>query len=170
MSRFVYFWKSLLPSLRKFCREHNVPFNTVVNLAVQSFLGSVDVEEVRLQCRLDVLMREEARLRRVQNCMLRSGSYLPGYVRRVLREPGRSLGHLPDPQRPLKALNPKEERVFRKIAARREQIAREIAEIEEQLLRHVKPFRLKPDLRLSRSRARGKNKLEGGEKPNGETA
>jgi hypothetical protein len=70
----------------------------------------------------------------------------------------------------LKALNPREERVFRRIAARREQIAREIAEIEEQLLRDVKPFRLKPDLRLSRSRARGKNKLERGEKPNGEIA
>jgi hypothetical protein len=103
-------------------------------------------------------MREEARLRRIQNCMLRSGSYLPGYVRRVLREPGRSLGHLPDAQRPLKALNPREERVFRRIAARREQIAREIAEVEEQLLRDVKPFRLKPDLRLSRSCAHGKNK------------
>ena len=61
-------------------------------------------------------------------------------------------------------------RVFRKIAARREQIAQEITEIQEQLLRDVKPFRLKPDLRLSRSRARGKNKFKGGEKPNGETA
>lgn len=59
-------------------------------------------------------------------------------VWRVLREPGCSLGHLPDPQRPLRALNPHEERVFLKIAARREQIAREIAEIEEQLLQTVK--------------------------------
>jgi hypothetical protein len=168
----VYFWRGLYPLLLRFCRERNVQFNRVVNLAVQGFLGGCDVEEVRLRARLAVLLREEAELRRVCNAMLRSGSYLPGYVRRVLREPGRSLGHLPDGQRPLKALNPREERVFRKIVARREQIAREIAEIEEQLLLDVKPFRLKPDLRLSRSRRRlrGKNKLEGGEKPNGETA
>ncbi|MBS7621272.1 hypothetical protein KEJ32_04080 [Candidatus Bathyarchaeota archaeon] len=137
--------------------EHGVSFNRVVNLAVQHFLGGCDVEELRLQARLDVLLREEAWLRRVCNAMLRSGSYLPGYVQRVLREPGRSLTHLPDSQRPLKALNPKEELVFRKIAARREQIAREIAEIQEQLLRDVRPFRLKPDLRRSRSRRRDKN-------------
>jgi hypothetical protein len=147
MSRFVYFWKSLLPSLRKFCREHNVPFNTVVNLAVQNFLGNVDVEEVRLQCRLDSLLREESRLRRIQNAMLRSGSYLPAYVQRTLREPGRSVSLVRDGQVPLKALNPKEERVFRKIAAKREQIAEQIAEISEQLLKDVKPFRLKPDVK-----------------------
>jgi hypothetical protein len=160
----VYFWKDLAPLIKRFCREHNIPFNRVVNLAVQSFLGTCNVERLALQAKLDKLLSEEAELRRVSNAMLRSGSYLPGYVQRVLREPGRSLSHLPDPQRPLKALNPNEERVFRKIAARREQIAREIAEIQEQLLRDVKPFRLKPDLRLSRSRARGKYKLKGGEK------
>ena len=154
----VYFWKGLLPLLRRFCRERGLPFNRVVNLAVQSFLGGCDVEELRLQARLDCLLREEARLRRVCNAMLRSGSYLPGYVRRVLREPGRSLPHLPDAQRPLKALNPREERVFRRIVARREQIAREIAEIEELLLRDVKPFRLKPEPKRSRSRIRDKNK------------
>jgi hypothetical protein len=59
---------------------------------------------------------------------------------------------------PLKALNPREERVFRRIVARREQIAREIAEIEEQLLRDVKPFRLKTEPKRSRSRARDKTK------------
>ena len=158
MHRTVYFWRGLYPLLMRFCREHNVPINKIVNLAVQSFLGGCDVVELRLQARLDCLLREEARLRRVCNAMLRSGSYLPGYVRRVLREPGRSLSHLPDAQRPLKALNPKEERVFRRIVARREQIAREIAELSEQLLRDVKPFRLKPEPKRSRSRARDKNK------------
>jgi len=143
----VYFWKDLAPLLKRFCREHNVPFNKVVNLAVQSFLGSVDVEEVKLHCRLDVLMREEARLRKIQNTMLRSGSYLPGYVQRTLREPGRNVSLVRDGQVPLKALNPKEERVFRRIAARREQIAGEIAELSEQLLRDVKPFRLKPNFK-----------------------
>jgi hypothetical protein len=146
----VYFWKGLAPLLKRFCREHNVPFNKVVNLAVQSFLGNVDVEEVRLHAKLDCLMREEARLRKIQVTMLRSGSYLPGYVQKTLREPGRPVSLVRDGQVPLKALNPREERVFRKIAARREQIAREIAELSEQLLKNVKPFRLKPDLRKKR--------------------
>jgi len=164
MHRGVNFWRDLYPLVRRFCRDRNVAFNRVVNLAVQSFLGACDVEELKLKVRLAGLLREEAELRRVSSCMLRSGSYLPGYVQRVLREPGRSLSHLPDPQRPLKALNPREERVFRKIAARREQIAEEIAVITEQLLHDVKPFRLKPDLhRRSQSCRHGKNTLEGGE-------
>lgn len=161
----VYVWRDLAPLVRRFCREHSVGFNEVVNRAVSQFLGACNVEELRLKARLAMLLKEEAELRRVSVCMLRSGSYLPAYVKRVLREPGRSLSHLPDPQRPLKALSPKEERVFRKIATRREQIAQEIAEIQEQLLKDVKPFRLKPDLhRRSRSCRHGKNTLKGGEK------
>jgi hypothetical protein len=156
--RSVWFWRDLLPLVRRFCREHGVPFNRVVNLAVQKFLGSADVEELRLRARLAGLLREEAELRRVCNTMLRSGSYLPAYVQRTLREPGRPLSLVRDGQAPLKALSPKEERVFRKIAARREQIAREIAEVEERLLRDVKPYRLKPESRRLRSRARDRTK------------
>jgi hypothetical protein len=156
--RSVWFWRDLLPLVKRFCREHNVPFNKIVNLAVQSFLGNCNVEELRLRARLGMLLREEAELRRVCNAMLRSGSYLPGYVQRTLREPGRHVGLVRDGQVPLKALSPKEERVFRRIAARREQIAREIAEIEEQLLRDVKPFRLKPEPKRLRSRRRDKTK------------
>jgi hypothetical protein len=159
MRRVVYFWRDLAPLVRKFCREYGVAFNRVVNLAVQQFLGACDVEELRLRVRLSGLLREEAELRRVSSAMLRSGSYLPAYVERTLREPGRPVGLVRGGQVPLKALNPREERVFRRIASRREQIASEIAEVSEQLLRDVKPFRLKP----SRSRARGKNKFEGGE-------
>ena len=169
----VWFWRDLYPIVKSFCREHNLPFNRVVNLALQSFLGSCDTEEFKLRARLSTLLREECELRRVQNVMLRSGSYLPSYVAKVLREPGRSLTHIPDAQRPLKALNPKEERVFRRIASRREQIAREIAEIEERLLRDVKPFRLKPDLHgRSRSRRRlgDKINLKEVKKLDGETA
>jgi hypothetical protein len=134
-----------------------------VNLAVQQFLGACDVEELRLKAKLSGLLREEAELRRVCNAMLRSGSFLPAYVERTLREPGRSVGFVRGGQVPLKALNPREERVFRRIASRREQVASEIAEVSEQLLRDVKPFRLKPEPKPSRSRARGKNKFEGGE-------
>ena len=170
MRRVVYFWRGLEPLVRRFLSESGLPFNRFVNLAVQGFLGGCSVEELRLKAKLLGLLREEAELRKVQNCMLRSGSYLPAYVQRTLREPGRPVSLVRDGQVPLKALSPKEERVFRRIAARREQIAKEIVEIEEQLLRDVKPFRLKPDLRLSRSRARGKNKLKEVKKPNGETA
>jgi len=160
----VYFWRGLYPLLRRFCKEKNVSLNKVVNRAVEQFLGHADVEELKLRAELEVLLREEAELRRVSNAMLRSGSYLLGYVQRVLKEPGRPLSHLPDPQRPLKALNPKEERVFRKIATRREEIAEEIAVITEQLLHDVKPFRLKPDLqRRSWSCRHGRNTVEGGE-------
>jgi len=119
--------------------------NEVVNLALEQFLGKADNEELCLRAKLAVLMREEKELRSASNVMLRSGSYLPNYVHRVLKEPGRPLSHLPDPQRPLKALNPREEKAFLKIAARREEIADEIAHITEQLLRDVKPFSLKPD-------------------------
>jgi hypothetical protein len=134
--------------------------NEVVNRAVSGFLGSCDVEGLKLKARLAVLLREEKELRRTCTAMLRSGSYLPGYVERVLREPGRPLTFLSVKQAPLKALNPKEEKVFRKVAARREQIASEIADIQLRLLREVKPFSLKPD---SWSRRRDKNSV-GGEK------
>ncbi|MEM2385486.1 MAG: hypothetical protein QXO67_00745 [Candidatus Bathyarchaeia archaeon] len=169
MRRLVYFWKDLYPLLRQFCHEHNVPLNRVVNLSVQQFLGACDVETVRLYARLDVLMREEVRLRRIQNCMLRSGSYLPSYVQKTLREPGRLVSLVRDGQVPLKALNPREELVFRKIAARREQIASEIAEICEQLLKNVRPFRLKPNSR-SRRRLGDKTSLKEVKKRDGETA
>ena len=163
----VYVWRDLYPLVKRFCKEHGVGFNEVVNRAVSQFLGTCNIEELRLKARLAALLKEEAELRRVSVCMLRSGSYLPGYVQRVLREPGRSLSHLPDPQRPLKALNPKEERVFRRIATKREQIAQEIAEIQEQLLHDVKPFRLKPDLhKRSWSCRHGKNTEKGGENAN----
>jgi hypothetical protein len=159
MHRTVWFWRDVFPLMSRFCKEHKVVFNEVVNRACLSFLGSADVEELRLKARISALLREEAELRRVSNVMLRSGSYLPGYVQRVLKEPGRSLSHLPDPQTPLKALNPREEKVFRKIATRREKIAEEIANIELQLLRDVKPFRLKPDPRSwSRGRLTSKCK------------
>jgi hypothetical protein len=156
--RAVWFWRDLYSLVRRFCREHGVAFNRVVNLALEQFLGSADVGELRLRARLPVLLREEAELRRVCNAMLRSGSYLPGYVQRTLREPGRRVSLVRDGQVPLKVLSPKEERVFRRIAARREQIAREVAEVEEKLLRDVKPYRLKPEPRRLRSRRRDKTK------------
>lgn len=161
--RNVWFWRDVSSLLLGFCKEHNVSVNQAVNLAVSGFLGSCDVEGLRLKARLGVLLREEKDLRRTCTAMLRSGSYLPGYVERVLMEPGRPLTFLSTRQTPLKALNPKEEKVFRRVAARREQIASEIADVQLLLLKDVKPFSLKPD---SWSRRRDKNSFGGGEKPN----
>lgn len=152
MRRTVNFWKGLAPLLLRFCKVSRTPFNEVVNHAVEDFLGVASVPELRLLARCEVLMREESELRRVCSVMLRSGSYLPDYVQKVLREPGRHLGHLMDAQRPLKALNPAEERVFRRIATRREKIAQELAAIQDELLKDVKPFRLKPTDSWSRRR------------------
>jgi hypothetical protein len=153
MHRTVWFWCDLYPLLRRFCREQGVSFNHIVNLAVQGFLGVCDIEDLKLRARLSALLREEAELRRVCNAMLRSGSYLPRYVEQTLREPGRPVSLVRNGQVPLKALNSKEEKAFRKIASRREEIAAEIADIQLELLRDVKPFRLKPD---PRSRSRGR--------------
>ena len=146
-----------------------MPLNKVVNLAVESFLGMCDREELQLLARREALLREEGELRHVCSAMLRSGSYLPSYAQKVLKQVGRPLDHLMDSQRPLLALNPREERVFRKIMTRREQIAEEICEIEERLLKDIKPFRLKPEASWSHRRRRDKVKFDGGEK-NGKIA
>lgn len=138
--------------LVRFCRDNDAAFNMVVNLAVERFLGVADGGKLALLARREALMREEGELRRVSTAMLRSGSYLPSYVQKVLREVGRPLDHLMGTERPLKALNPREERVFRRIATRREKIAEELATIQEELLKDVKPFRLKPDVSWSRRR------------------
>jgi hypothetical protein len=162
MRRVVRFWKGLDVLLLRFCRERGLAFNRVVNLAVQSFLGGCDVERLRLEAELEGLLREESRLRRVSNVMLRSGAYLPSYVVKVLRKPG----GLSEVQRrgelPLEVLADKREvQVFLKIAQKREMVAKRICEIQEQLLRDVEPFKVPGE------GSRVKKAGEGGEKPNG---
>jgi len=158
--RGVWFWRDLYPLLRRFCRENKVPFNRVVNLAVQMFLGCCDVEELRLRARLAGLMRKEAGLRQSMRVMLRSGSYLPQYADKLFREKYDSSipSFTRKGQVPLRALNKKEEDVARRVLAERERIAQEIADILGQLL-PKKRFRLKP----SRSRGRLTSKRKGGE-------
>lgn len=155
--RSVWFQRELYRLLAEFCRVKGLPFNRVVNLAVSEFLKSpadCDVERLRLQLRLEELMREEGDLRRVWATIGRSGSYLPQYVDRVLR-PQKSPFR--KGQVPLRALSVKEEEIFRRVAARREAIAQEIVEIQDQLLPKDK-FRLKPEPAHSKSRARDRNK------------
>ncbi|MEM2386330.1 MAG: hypothetical protein QXO67_05030 [Candidatus Bathyarchaeia archaeon] len=154
MRRVIYFWRDLEPLVRRFLRESGLPFNRFVNLAVQRFLveGGCDVEELRLRARLALLLRREAELRRVQNCMLRSGAYLEDYVRKRLGQP---VG----PPKPLAALSGREAEVFKRIAGERERIANEIAGIMERLLKDAPFFKLDEDC----SRVK---KNEGGDKPN----
>lgn len=153
--RAVWFWHGLYPLLRRFCAENNVPLNRVVNLAVQSFLGSCDVGDLKLRTKLAGLIREEAELRQTMRVMLRSGSFLPQYADKLFREeyvkgesPLVRMGQVP-----LKALSPREEDVARRVLAERDRIAGEIAEVLDQLLPE-KRFRLKP----SRSLRSDKNK------------
>jgi hypothetical protein len=168
MLKHIWFWRDLYPLVRRFCVEHRVAFNWVVNEAVWVFLGSCDVEELRLKATLAGLLREENELRLYTRVMLRSGSFLPQYATKILREPGRALGYIRSGQIPLKALNPAEEKVFRKVLTRREAIAREVTRVLGELLRDVRPFRLKPDFKRSWSRARGKIKpLNPGEERDG---
>jgi len=159
----VWIWKELYPLIMLFCRREGVSFNRLVNLAMQTFLGECGVEEVRLRAKIAALLKEEAELRRVSSCILRSGSYLPSYAYRVLKEPkGRPISFMPDPQRPLEALNPEEEKVFRKICTRREEIAQEITELQGQLLKDVQPFRLNLESKRSGSHAHDDKKKPGG--------
>ncbi|MEM0058137.1 MAG: hypothetical protein QXG09_04645 [Candidatus Bathyarchaeia archaeon] len=152
MRRTVNFWRDLYPLLVRFCREYGVSFNRAVNLAVQRFLveGGCGGEELRLRARLALLLRREAELRRVQNCMLRSGAYLEDYVRRRL---GKPVGA----PKPLAALSGREAEVFMRIAGEREKVANEIVSIMERLLKDSPSFRLDED------GSRVKKKVEGGE-------
>jgi len=155
----VRFWVELWPLVQRFCREHGVSVNRLVNESISSFLQASDSDAVlRLLAEKTALKREESELRDDWRLIRRSGSALPGYVQEVLREPGRPVSLVRRGQVPLKALKPREEEVFRKIATRREQIAGRLAEIELELLKEVKPFRLKPEPPGSQSRARDRTK------------
>jgi len=165
--RTVYFWRSVYPLLRSFAKRTKTPVNALVNLAVQSFIGASDEEQLKVLAEIEALCREDSQLRRVSSTMLRSGSYLPKYADKLFRSPWDSEGDKTSPFNyprkgdvPLKALNPKEEVIMRRVLARREAIAQRIAELLDQVL-PVEKFRLAP--RRSRSRARAKNKRRGGE-------
>jgi len=155
----VRFWVELWPLVQRFCREHGVSINRLVNASVSTFLQRSGNDGVlRLLAEKTALKREERELRDDWRLIRRSGSALPSYVQEVLREPGRPVSLVRHGQVPLKALKPREEEVFRKIATRREQIAGRLAEIELELLKEVKPFRLKPEPPRSQSRARDRTK------------
>ena len=161
MNKDVWFWKGLYPLLRRFCKEHKVAFNRVVNLSVEQFLGACDVEELKLKAQLAGLMREEAELRQTMRVMLRSGSYLPQYADKLFREgyDKNESVFVRQGQVPLKALSSTEEDIARRVLAERERLAMEITDILDQLL-PKKRFRLKPS--QSRDRMTSKPKKGAG--------
>jgi len=149
MHKPVWFWKDLFPLVTQFCKREGVSFNEVVNLSVQNYLGSCSVNELRLKAKLTALLREEAELRRVSSCMLRSGAYLPSYAEKILKtqkgKPSPFMYSIGDGDKSLRVLNKEEEKVFRKICGRREEIAREVAGIQAELLKDTVPFKLESD-------------------------
>ncbi|MDH5267386.1 MAG: hypothetical protein OEW62_06865 [Candidatus Bathyarchaeota archaeon] len=159
--RSVWFWARLYPLLRGLSVRTGTPVNTLVNLAVQSFVGVVGEGELRVWSEVEKLVREDSQLRRVSSTMLRSGSYLPKYADRLFRAPWDAEGvsaregfRYVKPRVgdvPLKALNPKEEAVMRRVLARREAIAQRIAELLDLVLPKEK-FRLVPKRSGSRRR------------------
>jgi hypothetical protein len=129
--------------------------NRLVNEAVLAWLSGRNVAEtLRLKAQLAALMKEEEELRRQCRVMLRSGSFLPKYADRILRPQNSPIRH---GQQPLRALNPKEEEIFRRILARREKIAQEIVRIQDRLLPKEK-FRLKPSPRRKRRKPKSRSR------------
>ena len=131
--RSVYFWRGVYPLLRELARRSGTPVNALVNLAVQDFVGACDEEQLKALAEIEKLCREDAYLRRVSATMLRSGSYLPKYADRLFRPPWDSSREHTSPFNyprkgavPLKALNPKEEKIMRRVLARREALAQRI--------------------------------------------
>lgn len=140
----MWFWREVRPLVAQL-RRAGVPLNQAINEALLQWIGVQGDEQLRLRARLVLLRSEEADLRQSMRVMLRSGSYLPQYADKLLREryDGAESPIVRHGQVPLKALNAKEEDVARRILAERERLAQEIADVLDRLLPQ-KRFTLKP--------------------------
>ena len=157
-------WKSVRPLVR-FLRSKGFSVNAVLNKALLYFLDAEASDDwLRDEARLVLLLREEQQLIQLNKVMLRSGAYLDLYADKVLRG-GRARLDAKLGRKPLGALAPDEEPIFKRMVARREAIVQEIREIMGRRLPE-KEYVLKderPVTKKSWSRRRAKNKLEGGE-------
>ena len=90
--------------------------------------AEVDDDWLQDEARLCLLLREEQRLIRLNKVMLRSGAYLDLYADKVLLG-GKARLDAKLGRRPLSALAPDEEPIFRRMVARREAVVGEIKEI-----------------------------------------
>lgn len=156
-------WRSVEPLLR-YLKRKRFNVNAVLNRALLFYLrAEVDEDWLRDEARLALLLKEEQRLIRLNRVMLRSGAYLDLYADKVLRG-GKARLDAKLGRRPLAALAPDEEPIFRRMVARREAVVGEIREIlarrlpeGEYVLKDERPRR------KSRSRRRAIRR-KGGEK------
>jgi hypothetical protein len=152
VTKSVWFNADLVQASFAFCRVYKVSFNKLVNEALSNYLGRADTDELELQVKLYLLLKEEKELRQVSSAILRSGAYLPSYAEKVLMtEKGKLSGEnspftynkgYDEGRKPLRALSKEEEEAFRKICGRREEIIKEITAIKIQQLKQQKPLRL----------------------------
>ena len=162
-------WRSVGPLVR-YLRRKRSSVNAVLNRALLFYLRvEVGDDWLRDEARLVLLLKEEQRLIRLNRVMLRSGAYLDLYADKVLRG-GRAREEAKLGRRPLAALAPDEEPVFRRMMARREAVVKEIREIlarrlprSEYVLKDERPAR------RSRSQRCAQNKRKGGEKLGSDT-
>ncbi len=144
--------KRVLPFLRV-ARKMGLTRNSVLNDALVFYFDAfAEDSRLRDEARLAVLLKEEQRLIRLNRVMLRSGAYLDLYADKVLRGGGaREAARLG--RRPLGALAPEEEPVFRRMIARREAVVEEIREILDRRLPEDE-YVLKDERSVSRLRGR----------------
>lgn len=121
-------WRCVVPLLR-YLRRKGFKVNAVLNRALLFYLkAEVDDDWLRDKARLGLLLKEEQRLMRLNRVMLRSGAYLDLYADKVLRG-GKARLDAKLGRKPLAALAPEEEPIFKRMIARREAVVREIREI-----------------------------------------
>lgn len=153
--------KRVLPFLRA-VRRLGLGVNCVLNDALVFYFDAFAKDSgLRNEARLAVLLKEEQRLVQLNRVMLRSGAYLDLYADKVLRG-GKAREDAKLGRRPLAALSPNEEPIFKRMVARREAVVKEILEILDRWLPKAE-YVLKEDRpaesrRKSRSRRRDKNK------------
>lgn len=148
-------WRCVVPLLR-YLKRKRFNVNAVLNRALLFYLkAEVDDDWLRDEARLALLLKEEQWLIRLNKVMLRSGAYLDLYADKVLRGSKARLDAKLG-RKPLAALAPDEEPIFKRLIARREAVVKEIKEILGRRL--PKDEYVLKDERLP-SRRRGKNKL-----------
>jgi hypothetical protein len=147
-------WVSVL-GLIGFLKRKGFSVNAVLNRALLFYLDAqADGDCLRDEARLVLLLREEERLIRWNRVLLRSGAYLDSYADKVLRG-GESRLDAKLGRKPLAALAPDEEPIFKRMVARREAVVHEIKEI---LARRLPENEYVLRNERSRSRRRGRRK------------
>lgn len=149
-------WRSVSP-LVVYLRRKGFRVNAVLNRALLFYLNAEASDSgLRDEARLCLLLREEQRLIHLNRVMLRSGAYLDLYADKVLRG-GKARLDAKLGRKPLAALAPREEPIFKRMIARREAVVKEIREILARRL--PKPEYVLKEDRIVRRRSRSRAHL-----------